>query len=167
MKKEFETIKEEILFLATEKGACEEGICDAENAKTPEELLEVIKKYCGWLNKEKVINVDWLAENFETNFLYDNGIYLTGNHIINDAKGVYTTWGSSSATVETWGSSSKLNYSIGKDTRGSVKDLNKNQIHVSFRTWKNIMKQEYLVGEFLKLFRMISAKQKQYNYSNK
>ena len=79
--KTFEEVKEELLRKAKEAGACADGYRMGLEAENKADLLKAITKNWWWvLASEKIIDAEYLKENFTEEELNEAGIYINGIH---------------------------------------------------------------------------------------
>ena len=106
--KTFEEIKEELLRRAKEAGACTDGYRMGLGAKCKQDLLKAItENWCWVLVSAKIIDAEYLKDNFTEEELNEAGIYVSGIHetsTIAFACGSATVKAYDSATVEACGS---------------------------------------------------------------
>ncbi|WP_187368614.1 hypothetical protein [Parabacteroides johnsonii] len=97
---EFEELKQDLLDRAKKANACQEGYRMGLNAKSKVDLLNAITKNWFWvLRLSKIIDVNYLEENFTEEELAEAGIYTRKEHVVRTA-----TFACGSATVEACGS---------------------------------------------------------------
>ena len=98
--KTFEEIKEELLHRAKEAGACADGYRMGLEAENKADLLKAITENWRWVFvSAKIINAEYLENNFTEAELNEAGIYISGIHETRTA-----AFACGSATVEAYGS---------------------------------------------------------------
>ena len=98
--KTFEELKEDLLERAKKHNACQDGYRMGLNAKSKQDLLKAITDNWYWvLSTSKMIDANYLEENFTEEELTEAGIYTRKEHTSN-AK----SFACGSATVEAYGS---------------------------------------------------------------
>ena len=98
--KTFEELKEDLLERAKKHNACQDGYRMGLNAKSKQDLLKAITDNWYWvLSVSKMIDANYLENNFSEEELAEAGIYTRKEHISN-AK----SFACGSATVEAYGS---------------------------------------------------------------
>ena len=98
--KTFEELKEDLLERAKKHHACQDGYSMGLNAKSKQDLLKAITDNWYWvLSTSKMIDANYLEENFTEEELTEAGIYTRKKHTSN-AK----SFACGSATVEAYGS---------------------------------------------------------------
>ena len=106
--KTFEEIKEELLHRAKEAGACADGYRMGLEAENKADLLKTITENWWWVFvSAKIINAEYLENNFTEAELNEAGIYISGIHETRTAAfacGSATVKACDSATVEAYGS---------------------------------------------------------------
>jgi len=100
---EFNQLKQDVLDRAKKCQACQPEYKRAYKSESKRELLQVIVDNIVWAYKEKMLDTQYMIDNFSDLF-EEFGIYTTGLHEFKDKS--VTLLGSSSATIETLGSSS-------------------------------------------------------------
>jgi uncharacterized protein (TIGR02145 family) len=78
--KKFKTLKDELLTLAKEKQACEDGYEMGLLTKNKHDLVKAIVMNFGWC-MANIINKDYLLENFTVEELRNGGYYTQGEDI--------------------------------------------------------------------------------------
>lgn len=79
--KTFEEVKEELLRKAKKAGACADGYRMGLEAENKADLLKAITKNLWWvLESAKIIDAEYLKENFTEEELNEAGIYINGIH---------------------------------------------------------------------------------------
>ena len=100
--KTFEELKKELLDLAKTNKACEDGYKMGLLCKSKKDLLKAITSNWRWvLVQSKMIDSTFLEANFTAEELKDAGIFVSGNHEVNND--IFFACGSS--TVEAYDSS--------------------------------------------------------------
>ena len=106
--KTFEEVKEDLLRKAKEAGACAYGYRMGLEAENKADLLKAItENWCWVLVSAKIIDAEYLKDNFTEEELNEAGIYVSGIHetsTIAFACGSATVEACGSATVEACGS---------------------------------------------------------------
>ena len=106
--KTFEELKEDLLERAKKHNACQDGYRMWLNAKSKQDLLKAITDNWDWvLNASKMIDANYLENNFSEEELAEAGIYTRKEHISNAksfACGSATVEAYDSATVEAYDS---------------------------------------------------------------
>ena len=98
--KTFEELKEDLLERAKKHNACQDGYRMGLNAKSKQDLLKAITDNWYWvLSASKMIDANYLENNFSEEELAEAGIYTRKEHTSN-AK----SFACGSATVEAYGS---------------------------------------------------------------
>ena len=98
--KTFEELKEDLLERAKKHQACQDGYSMGLNAKSKQDLLKAITDNWHWvLRTSKMIDANYLEENFTEEELTEAGIYTRKEHTSNAKSFAY-----GSATVEAYGS---------------------------------------------------------------
>ena len=112
--KTFEELKEDLLERAKKHNACQDGYRMWLNAKSKQDLLKAITDNWDWvLNASKMIDANYLENNFSEEELAEAGIYTRKEHISNAksfACGSATVKACGSATVEAYGSATVKAY---------------------------------------------------------
>ena len=104
--KTFEEVKEELLRRAKKEGACENGYRMGLKAENKADLLKAITKNWWWvLASAKIIDAEYLKENFTEEELNEAGIYINGIH-----KTDTVAFALGSATVEAYDSATVKAY---------------------------------------------------------
>ena len=107
--KTFEELKEDLLERAKKHNACQDGYRMWLNAKSKQDLLKAITDNWDWvLNASKMIDANYLENNFSEEELAEAGIYTRKEHISNAksfACGSATVKAYDSATVEAYDNS--------------------------------------------------------------
>ena len=106
--KTFEELKEDLLERDKKHHACQDGYSMGLNAKSKQDLLKAITDNWYWvLSTSKMIDANYLEENFTEEELTEAGIYTRKEHTSNAksfACGSATVEAYGSATVEAYGS---------------------------------------------------------------
>ena len=106
--KTFEELKEDLLERAKKHHACQDGYRIGLNAKSKKDLLEAITSNWFWVFRtSKMIDANYLEDNFSEEELSEAGIYTRKEHASNTrafACGSATVKACGSATVEACGS---------------------------------------------------------------
>ena len=98
--KTFEELKKDLLERAKKHNACQDGYRMGLNAKSKQDLLKAITNNWYWvLSASKMIDANYLENNFSEEELAEAGIYTRKEHTSN-AK----SFACGSATVEAYGS---------------------------------------------------------------
>ena len=105
--KTFEELKEDLLERAKKHQACQDGYSMGLNAKSKQDLLKAITDNWHWvLRTSKMIDANYLEENFTEEELTEAGIYTRKEHTSNAksfACGSATVKAYDSATVKACG----------------------------------------------------------------
>ena len=106
--KTFEELKEDLLERAKKHNACQDGYRMGLNAKSKQDLLKAITDNWYWvLSTSKMIDANYLENNFSEEELAEAGIYTRKEHLSNAksfACGSATVKAYDSATVEAYDS---------------------------------------------------------------
>ena len=106
--KTFEELKEDLLERAKKHNACQDGYRMGLNAKSKQDLLNAITDNWYWvLSASKMIDANYLENNFSEEELAEAGIYTRKEHTSNAksfACGSATVEACDSATVKAYGS---------------------------------------------------------------
>ena len=106
--KTFEELKKDLLERAKKHNACQDGYRMGLNAKSKQDLLKAITDNWYWvLSASKMIDANYLENNFSEEELAEAGIYTRKEHTSNAksfACGSATVKAYDSATVEAYGS---------------------------------------------------------------
>lgn len=116
--KTFEELKEDLLERAKKHNACQDGYRMGLNAKSKQDLLKAITDNWYWvLSASKMIDANYLENNFSEDELAEAGIYTRKEHTSN-AK----SFACGSATVEAYGSATVKAYdnSYVEDCTGNI-----------------------------------------------
>ena len=123
--KTFEELKEDLLERAKKHNACQDGYRMWLNAKSKQDLLKAITDNWYWvLSASKMIDANYLENNFSEEELAEAGIYTRKEHTSNAksfACGSATVKAYGSATVEAYGSATVEAYN-----NSYVEDCTKN-----------------------------------------
>ena len=108
--KTFEELKKDLLERAKKHNACQDGYRMGLNAKSKQDLLKAITNNWYWvLSASKMIDANYLENNFSEEELAEAGIYTRKEHTSN-AK----SFACGSATVEAYGSAKVKAYGSAK-----------------------------------------------------
>ena len=124
--KTFEELKEDLLERAKKHNACQDGYRMGLNAKSKQDLLKAITDNWYWvLSVSKMIDANYLENNFSEEELAEAGIYTRKEHLSNAksfACGSATVKAYGSATVEAYGSATveACNNSYVEDCTGNI-----------------------------------------------
>ena len=124
--KTFEELKEDLLERAKKHNACQDGYRMWLNAKSKQDLLKAITDNWDWvLNASKMIDANYLENNFSEEELAEAGIYTRKEHISNAksfACGSATVKACGSATVKAYDSATVEAYdnSYVEDCTGNI-----------------------------------------------
>lgn len=116
--KTFEELKEDLLERAKKHNACQDGYRMGLNAKSKQDLLKAITDNWYWvLSVSKMIDANYLENNFSEEELAEAGIYTRKEHLSN-AK----SFACGSATVKAYGSATveACNNSYVEDCTGNI-----------------------------------------------
>ena len=124
--KTFEELKKDLLERAKKHNACQDGYRMGLNAKSKQDLLKAITNNWYWvLSASKMIDANYLENNFSEEELAEAGIYTRKEHTSNAksfACGSATVEACGSATVEACGSATVKAYDSAKvEAYGSAK----------------------------------------------
>lgn len=112
--KTFEELKKDLLERAKKHNACQDGYRMGLNAKSKQDLLKAITDNWYWvLSVSKMIDANYLENNFSEEELAEAGIYTRKEHLSNAksfACGSATVKAYGSATVEAYGSATVKAY---------------------------------------------------------
>ena len=104
--KTFEKLKEELLIRAKNAGACQSGYAMGLRSNTKADLLKVITENWFWVLRDaKIIDAEYLEDNFTEEELSQAGIYTKNTHEVRTA-----SFACGSATVEAYGSATVKAY---------------------------------------------------------
>ena len=116
--KTFEELKKDLLERAKKHNACQDGYRMGLNAKSKQDLLKAITNNWYWvLSVSKMIDANYLENNFSEEELAEAGIYTRKEHTSNAksfACGSATVEAYDSATVEAYGSATVKAYDSAK-----------------------------------------------------
>ena len=116
--KTFEELKKDLLERAKKHNACQDGYRMGLNAKSKQDLLKAITNNWYWvLSASKMIDANYLENNFSEEELAEAGIYTRKEHTSNAksfACGSATVEAYGSATVEAYGSATVKAYDSAK-----------------------------------------------------
>ena len=102
----FEELKEDLLERAKKHSACQDGYRMGLNAKSKKDLLETITSYWFWVFRtSKMIDANYLEDNFSEEELSEAGIYTRKEHASNTR-----AFACGSATVEAYDSATVKAY---------------------------------------------------------
>ena len=124
--KTFEELKEDLLERAKKHNACQDGYRMGLNAKSKKDLLEAITSNWFWVFRtSKMIDANYLEDNFSEEELSEAGIYTRKEHASNTrafACGSATVKAYDSATVKAYGSATVKAYdnSYVEDCTGNI-----------------------------------------------
>lgn len=116
--KTFEELKEDLLERAKKHNACQDGYRMGLNAKSKQDLLKAITDNWYWvLSVSKMIDANYLENNFSEEELAEAGIYTRKEHLSN-AK----SFACGSATIKAYGSATveACNNSYVEDCTGNI-----------------------------------------------
>ena len=116
--KTFEELKKDLLERAKKHNACQDGYRMGLNAKSKQDLLKAITDNWYWvLSVSKMIDANYLENNFSEEELAEAGIYTRKEHLSN-AK----SFACGSATVKAYGSATVKAYdnSYVEDCTGNI-----------------------------------------------
>lgn len=104
--KTFEELKEELLTRAKNADACQSGYAMGLRSNTKADLLKVITENWFWVLRDaKIIDAEYLEDNFTEEELSQAGIYTKNTHEVRTA-----SFACGSATVEAYGSATVKAY---------------------------------------------------------
>ena len=124
--KTFEELKEDLLERAKKHNACQDGYRMGLNAKSKQDLLKAITDNWYWvLSVSKMIDANYLENNFSEEELAEAGIYTRKEHLSNAksfACGSATVEAYGSATIKAYGSATveACNNSYVEDCTGNI-----------------------------------------------
>ena len=124
--KTFEELKEDLLERAKKHNACQDGYRMGLNAKSKKDLLEAITSNWFWFFRtSKMIDANYLEDNFSEEELSEAGIYTRKEHASNTrafACGSATVEAYDSATVKAYDSATVKAYdnSYVEDCTGNI-----------------------------------------------
>ena len=125
--KTFEELKEELLTRAKNAGACQSGYAMGLRSNTKADLLKAITENWFWvLRNAKIIDAEYLEDNFTEEELSQAGIYTKNTHEVRTASfacGSATVKAYGSATVKACGSATVKAYenSYVEDCTGNIR----------------------------------------------
>lgn len=135
--KTFEELKEDLLERAKKHNACQDGYRMGLNAKSKQDLLKAITDNWYWvLSASKMIDANYLENNFSEEELAEAGIYTRKEHTSNAksfACGSATVKAYDSATVEAYDNSYVEDCTGNINTvsdHGIVKDYYNHKIYI-------------------------------------
>ncbi|MCE9258410.1 hypothetical protein K0G60_13400 [Bacteroides fragilis] len=106
--KAFEELKEDLLTRAKNAGACQRGYAMGLRSETKADLLIAITENWFWVFRdEKIVDAEYLEDNFTEEELLQAGIYIRGIHKVKTSSfafGSATVKAFDSATVKAFGS---------------------------------------------------------------
>ncbi|WP_347078121.1 hypothetical protein, partial [Bacteroides stercoris] len=112
--KTFEKLKEELLIRAKNAGACQSGYAMGLRSNTKADLLKAITKNWFWVLRDaKIIDAEYLEDNFTEEELSQAGIYTKNTHEVRTASfacGSATVKAYDSATVKAYDSATVKAY---------------------------------------------------------
>ena len=112
--KAFEELKEDLLTRAKNAGACQRGYAMGLRSETKADLLMAITENWFWVFRdEKIVDAEYLEDNFTEEELLQAGIYIRGIHKVKTSSfacGSATVEAYGSATVEAYGSATVKAY---------------------------------------------------------
>ena len=117
--KTFEELKEELLTRAKNAGACQSGYAMGLRSNTKADLLKAITENWFWvLRYAKIIDAEYLEDNFTEEELSQAGIYTKNTHEVRTSSFAYD-----SATVEAYDSATVEAYdnSYVEDCTGNIR----------------------------------------------
>lgn len=107
--KAFEELKEDLLTRAKNAGACQRGYAMGLRSETKADLLMAITENWFWVFRdEKIVDAEYLEDNFTEEELLQAGIYIRGIHKVKTSSfacGSATVEAYDSATVEAYDNS--------------------------------------------------------------
>ena len=106
--KAFEELKEDLLTRAKNAGACQRGYAMGLRSETKTDLLKAITENWFWVFRDKkIVDAEYLEDNFTEEELLQAGIYIRGIHKVKTSSfacGSATVEAYDSATVKAYGS---------------------------------------------------------------
>lgn len=117
--KTFEILKEELLIRAKNAGACQSGYAMGLRSNTKADLLKAITENWFWVLVEaKIVDAEYLEDNFTEEELSQAGIYTKNTHKVRTA-----SFACGSATVEAYDSATVEAYenSYVEDCTGNIR----------------------------------------------
>ena len=136
--KTFEELKKDLLERAKKHNACQDGYRMGLNAKSKQDLLKAITDNWYWvLSASKMIDANYLENNFSEEELAEAGIYTRKEHTSN-AK----SFACGSATVEAYGSAKVEAYdnSYVEDCTGNINTVSDHGIVKDYHNHKIYIK---------------------------
>ena len=136
--KTFEELKKDLLERAKKHNACQDGYRMGLNAKSKQDLLKAITNNWYWvLSASKMIDANYLENNFSEEELAEAGIYTRKEHTSN-AK----SFACVSATVEAYGSAKVEAYdnSYVEDCTGNINTVSDHGIVKDYHNHKIYIK---------------------------
>lgn len=107
--KAFEELKEDLLTRAKNARACQIGYAMGLRSETKADLLKAIIENWFWVfSEKKIVDAEYLEDNFTEEELFQAGIYIRGIHNVKTSSfafGSATVKAYDSATVEAFGNS--------------------------------------------------------------
>ena len=104
--KAFEELKEDLLTRAKNAGACQRGYAMGLRSETKADLLIAITENWFWVFRdEKIVDAEYLEDNFTEEELLQAGIYIRGIHKVKTSSFAF-----GSATVKAFGSATVKAY---------------------------------------------------------
>ena len=107
--KTFEELKEDLLTRAKNAGACQRGYAMGLRSETKADLLIAITENWFWVFRdEKIVDAEYLEDNFTEEELLQAGIYIRGIHKVKTSSFAFnsaTVEAFDSATVKAFGDS--------------------------------------------------------------
>ena len=125
--KTFEELKEDLLTRAKNAGECQRGYAMGLRSETKADLLIAITENWFWVFRdEKIVDAEYLEDNFTEEELLQAGIYIRGIHKVKTSSfafGSATVKAFGSATVEAYGSATVEAYgdSYVEDCIGNIR----------------------------------------------
>ena len=144
--KTFEELKEDLLEWAKKHHACQDGYRMGLNAKSKKDLLEAITSNWFWVFRtSKMIDANYLEDNFSEEELSEAGIYTRKEHASNTrafACGSATVKAYGSATVEAYDSATvkAYNNSYVEDCTGNINTVSDHGIVKDYHNHKIYIK---------------------------
>ena len=125
--KAFEELKEDLLTRAKNAGACQKGYVMGLRSETKADLLKAITENWFWVFRDtKIVDTEYLEDNFTEEELLQAGIYIRGIHEAKTSSfacGSATVKACGSATVEAYDSATVKAYgnSYVEDCIGNIR----------------------------------------------
>ena len=144
--KTFEELKKDLLERAKKHNACQDGYRMGLNAKSKQDLLKAITNNWYWvLSASKMIDANYLENNFSEEELAEAGIYTRKEHTSNAksfACGSATVKAYDSAKVEAYGSAKVEAYdnSYVEDCTGNINTVSDHGIVKDYHNHKIYIK---------------------------